>query len=98
MQIELMPHVGKKKTKRGPVEVELDQFQVMASVTRNGQTQKKRIGYVGKKDGAPLIFIASFTDAEKQRVKAEVERLKGHAVGRVTQTPSLVDPPQGDDE
>jgi hypothetical protein len=98
MQIELAPHVGKKKTKRGPVEVELDQFQVMAVSAANGVTVRKRIGYVGKKDGAPLLLIAKLSDGEKARVTAEVARLKGHAVGRVTQTPSLVDPPQGDDE
>jgi hypothetical protein len=94
MKIALVPHVGVKDTRRGPVEVELDQHQVML-VRDDGS--HFRLGYIGKRDGAPLMLIAKLTESEKQHVAAEVARLKGHAHTRTVETPSLVDPPRGDD-
>jgi hypothetical protein len=53
IQIELRPHVGKKNTPLGPVEIVFDQWYVIAS---RGGADPKQVGYMQKsRDGVQWL-------------------------------------------
>ena len=71
-QIELVDHVGERKTKSGQiVEVEFNQYQIMVTGERLKEIRgvdRELIGYVGKKPGAPINYLkvaAAFGPAVK---------------------------------
>lgn len=51
---ELRAHIGKKNTPLGVIDVEHDQWIVVASVAGRPLQQ---VGYLPKREGAPLLFI-----------------------------------------
>lgn len=52
--VELRPHIGKKQTPLGVIDVEHNQWIVM--VGRNGD-QKKQVGYLAHRDGSQVLWL-----------------------------------------
>lgn len=55
IEVELRPHIGKRKTPLGVIDVEHDQWIVI--VARNG-VDPRQVGYLPKRDGAPLLWLS----------------------------------------
>ena len=80
----IQPHCGKQVRRGKVVGVELNQYEILESDT------KRRIGYVGKADGAPLNIIEpELTDDERKQVVEQVEKFKNGKVGKVSQIKPL---------
>lgn len=56
---ELRPHTGKKNTPLGVIDVEHDQWIVVASVAGRPLRQ---VGYLPKREGAPLLLLAGIEE------------------------------------
>jgi hypothetical protein len=57
--VELRPHVGTKNTPLGPTQVEHDQWIVVAAI---GTRKPQQVGYLPKRDGAPLLWLAGLRE------------------------------------
>ena len=79
VEVELRPHIGQNFNTRlqAIVEIEHDQFIVMASVNGGPMTQ---VGYIGKAAGAPLNGIdtlRALPATVQEQIKEAVELEKG---------------------
>jgi hypothetical protein len=57
--VELRPHIGIKNTPLGPTQVEHDQWIVVAAI---GARPPQQVGYLNKRDGAPLLWLAGLRE------------------------------------
>ena len=55
-EVELRPHIGKRNTPFGPVDVEHDQWIVLAN--RPGDSPRQ-VGYLPKREGAKLLPLST---------------------------------------
>lgn len=76
--VELKPHVGVEDTPVGRVQVEHDQWLVMARGEE--QSQATLVGYIGKATGRPLCPISTFVELPREaqsEIHAAVNALLG---------------------
>ena len=64
VKVELRPHKGVMNSPLGPIEVEHNQYVIMA----NGL----QVGYIGKDPGSPLNFILNLPESITKAIKNEV--------------------------
>lgn len=71
VKLELRPHIGTMDSPLGPVQVEHDQWVVVAVVG----DMKQQVGYMRKAAGAPLLLIPSREQAYSEYGPLMVEKL-----------------------
>lgn len=71
MKVVLRPHVGIQRSPIGPIEVEHNQWIVIADGLH--------VGYIGKDAGSPLNLIFGFPESFVRELKKEVAILVGSA-------------------
>lgn len=71
LSVELRPHIGKKNTPFGVIDVEHDQWIVI--VARNG-LDPKQVGYLNKREGAPLLWLSGRVEAIGSWMRGEIEK------------------------
>lgn len=69
--VELRPHIGQRNTPLGKVDVEHDQWIVI--VSRNG-VDPKQVGYLPKRDGAPLLWLSGSRERHGTWLCGEIEK------------------------
>ena len=79
VQVELRPHVGKNYNLKlqAIVEIEHDQWIVMASINGGPMTQ---VGYIGKREGAPfngIDTLRSLPASIRDQIKDAIEVQRG---------------------
>lgn len=80
VEVELRPHIGKNYNKKlnQVVEIEHDQFVVMASVNGSSMVQ---IGYIGKSQDAPLNGIDTMRALPKH-IQEQITQEVAEKLGR----------------
>lgn len=71
LAVELRPHIGKKNTPLGVIDVEHDQWIVIMS--RNG-VEPRQVGYLPKRTGAPVLFLAGIRENCGTWLCGEIEK------------------------
>jgi len=100
IDVELRPHIGTQQTRLGPVQVEHDQYIIMAG--RHGD-QMLHIGYVGKAPGAPINFLRQdngqpWPGPIKIAVREAIAQQLGSGARREGQPPEPTPPDDFDDD
>lgn len=78
ISVELRPHIGFEDTPVGRVQVEHDQWYVMAK--GEDAPQPVMVGYLGKASGRPFCPISSFVDLPRE-AQAEIHAAVNQLVG-----------------
>ncbi len=79
VKVELRPHKGVMNSPLGPIEVEHNQWVIMA----NGL----QVGYIGKDAGSPLNFTLVLPESTAKEIKTEVFKQLGW-ISPVVEPPS----------
>jgi len=96
LTVELRQHIGTAQTELGPVEVEHNQFIVMASTPFS--KHPIHVGYVGKQKGAPFNGLHSFRKLPqelKSAVQRELAKQKSEDTVRMFEPPAPYDEADG---
>lgn len=72
MIVELRPHIGQMATAVGVVDVEHDQWIVLAGVEKD---QVRQVGYLGKKPGSKIQPVVSLPDSVWSSIASELAKL-----------------------
>ena len=72
MIVELRPHIGQMATAVGVVDVEHDQWIVLAGVEKD---QVRQVGYLGKKPGSKVQPIVSLPNSVWESITKELAKL-----------------------
>ncbi len=83
IKVKLCRQCATQRTDVGDFRVDTDQSEVLV----NGM----RVGYVCDPPEAPLNFIKRLPEGLKELIRAEVGRIKGAAVERVSEPPEIPD-------
>ena len=88
MQVELRPHVGIMSTAVGLVEVTHDQDLLLVDGVH--------VGYVGHHEGAHIQPIANLPEQVWEKVRKEVESVRGKSTAPATKLAVIQDDAAGD--